>query len=268
MKAIIPAAGLGLRLLPLTRSLPKEMLPVGGKPAIQYIVEEAYYAGIDDITIVMNPYKHIIEDHFYPSNHNINGHIANGTNGHRDKELEHILDQIDIFYVYQKSIRGLGHAILAARKHIGNEPFAVLLPDDIILNHETALKQLMREYEKLHNSIIAIERIPNEKVHLYGIINPEIRNNGVYKIKNVVEKPTKETTPSQLAIVGRYIFTSKLFEYLEKITLGKNNEIQLADAINGLSKLEPVYGVELTGKRFDISLEEDWLLANDFVKNR
>ncbi|MBM7645064.1 UTP--glucose-1-phosphate uridylyltransferase [Scopulibacillus daqui] len=252
-KAIIPAAGLGTRFLPATKAMPKEMLPIVDTPAIQYIVEEAVKSGIEDIIIVTGRNKRAIEDHFdsYP-------------------ELEHLLEEkkqtsllkkvqkstnlAEIHYIRQKEPKGLGHAVWCARKFIGNEPFAVLLGDDIFQGKKPGLRQLIDQYKETSASVIGVQRVPDDQTHRYGIIHPANDQNDcdrLYSVKEFVEKPAQGTAPSNLAIIGRYIFTPEVFAFLDKQQAGTGGEIQLTDAIQGLNTDQEVYAYELEGKRFD-----------------
>ncbi|QDP41263.1 UTP--glucose-1-phosphate uridylyltransferase GalU [Radiobacillus deserti] len=249
-KAIIPAAGLGTRFLPATKAMPKEMLPVIDKPTIQYIVEEAIESGIEDLIIVTGKGKRAIEDHF--------DHAFELEDNLYKKGKLDLLEQItqtakvDIHYIRQKEPKGLGHAIWCARKFIGDEPFAVLLGDDIVQAETPCLKQLIDEYETNESSIIGIKEVSDEETKRYGIIAPESQTNRTYKIKHLVEKPLEGTAPSRLAIMGRYILTPEILPILEQQEIGTGGEIQLTDALEKLSKIQPIYGYEFEGKRYDV----------------
>ncbi|MEB8173871.1 UTP--glucose-1-phosphate uridylyltransferase GalU [Staphylococcus equorum] len=250
-KAIIPAAGLGTRFLPATKAMPKEMLPILDKPTIQYIVEEAAKAGIEDIIIVTGKHKRSIEDHF-----------------DNQKELEMILEDkgktdllekvhystslANIFYVRQKEQKGLGHAIYSARQFIGNEPFAVLLGDDIVESETPAIKQLMNVYEETGKSVIGVQEVPYSETHRYGIIDPLEKLGLKYKVKQFVEKPKQGTAPSNLAIMGRYVLTPEIFDYLKSQKEGAGNEIQLTDAIERMNSESQVYAYDFEGNRYDV----------------
>lgn len=250
-KAIIPAAGLGTRFLPATKAMPKEMLPILDKPTIQYIVEEAAKAGIEDIIIVTGKHKRSIEDHF-----------------DNQKELEMILEDkgktdllekvhystslANIFYVRQKEQKGLGHAIYSARQFIGNEPFAVLLGDDIVESETPAIKQLMNVYEETGKSVIGVQEVPDSETHRYGIIDPLEKLGLKYKVKQFVEKPKQGTAPSNLAIMGRYVLTPEIFDYLKSQKEGAGNEIQLTDAIERMNSESQVYAYDFEGNRYDV----------------
>lgn len=260
MKAVIPAAGLGTRLLPATKAQPKEMLPVVDKPAIQYVVEEAVASGIRDILIITGRGKRAIEDHFDKSVEL--EHVLEKTG--KSKELQgirQISDMADIFYIRQKEQLGLGHAVLCAKKHIKDIPFAVMLGDDLIINEKPCIKQLLDVFEKRKSSVIAVERVPFDKVHRYGIIKGDQIDNALYEIEDIIEKPSKKEAPSDIATIGRYVFTPKIFECLEKIGPGVGGEIQLTDAIKLLLSSEPVYAYQFSGRRYDIGTKEDWIKA-------
>ncbi|MFQ3803056.1 UTP--glucose-1-phosphate uridylyltransferase GalU [Staphylococcus equorum] len=251
---MIPAAGLGTRFLPATKAMPKEMLPILDKPTIQYIVEEAAKAakaGIEDIIIVTGKHKRSIEDHF-----------------DNQKELEMILEDkgktdllekvhystslANIFYVRQKEQKGLGHAIYSARQFIGNEPFAVLLGDDIVESETPAIKQLMNVYEETGKSVIGVQEVPDSETHRYGIIDPLEKLGLKYKVKQFVEKPKQGTAPSNLAIMGRYVLTPEIFDYLKSQKEGAGNEIQLTDAIERMNSESQVYAYDFEGNRYDV----------------
>ena len=261
MKAVIPAAGLGTRLLPMTKNMPKEMLPVVDKPAIQYVVEEAISSGINDIVIITGRGKEVIENHFDIA-YELEKILEERNDLEKLKEIKRIAELADIYYIRQKKALGLGHAIYVARKYVGNETFAVLLGDDIIFAKEPCIKQLLNIYKKFNTSIIAIQKVDKSLVSRYGIIDGEEIEKGIYKIKNLVEKPDIEEAPTNIAIMGRYIFTPTLFECIEKTPPGKNNEIQLTDALNILLKKEDIYAYEFEGKRYDIGDKFDWLRIN------
>ncbi|WP_141995181.1 UTP--glucose-1-phosphate uridylyltransferase GalU [Bacillus sp. B4EP4a] len=249
-KAIIPAAGLGTRFLPATKAMPKEMLPIVDKPTIQYIIEEAVASGIEDIIIVTGKGKRAIEDHF--------DNAFELENNLMEKNKFELLEKVqapskvDIHYIRQKEPKGLGHAVWCARKFIGNEPFAVLLGDDIVQAETPCLKQLMNEYDKTLSSVIGVQTVPEEDTHRYGIVDPSNQNGRRYEVTNFVEKPARGTAPSNLAIMGRYIFTPEIFMFLEKQELGAGGEIQLTDAIQKLNEIQRVFAYDFDGKRFDV----------------
>jgi UTP--glucose-1-phosphate uridylyltransferase len=250
-KAIIPAAGLGTRFLPATKAMPKEMLPIVDKPTIQYIVEEAIASGIEDIIIVTGKGKRAIEDHFDYA-HELEQNLL-------DKGKTELLDKVryatnlaDIHYIRQKEPKGLGHAVWCARNFIGDEPFAVLLGDDIVQSETPCLKQLINQYEETLSSVIGVQTVPDEETHRYGIVEPSIQEGRRYQVQNFVEKPAKGTSSSNLAIMGRYILTPEIFMFLEQQETGAGGEIQLTDAIQKLNQIQRVFAYDFEGKRYDV----------------
>lgn len=252
-KAIIPAAGLGTRFLPATKAQPKEMLPIVDKPTIQYIVEEAIESGIEDIIIISGRGKRAIEDHFDTS-YELEATLEKNNKLEMLEMVREISNIANIHYIRQKEPKGLGHAIYCANRFIGNEPFAVLLGDDIVVSETPCIRQLMDVYEQYDGSIVGVHEVPLEDVSKYGIIEP--KENGldrnVQRIKSLVEKPSIEEAPSNLAIMGRYILTPDIFDILETLPPGKNNEIQLTDAIEILNEREQVYAYNFEGDRYDV----------------
>ena len=249
-KAIIPAAGLGTRFLPATKAMPKEMLPIVDKPTIQYIVEEAIASGIEDIIIVTGKDKRAIEDHFDSAP------LLEDTLERKEKfdllaEVQSS-GKVEIHYIRQKAPLGLGHAVWTARKFIGDEPFAILLGDDIVQAEVPCLKQLMDQYDKTQSSVISIMDVAPEETDRYGIIDPYEQDGNLYKVKKFVEKPKLGTAPSNKAITGRYIFTPEIFSYLNEMEIGAGGEIQLTDAIEKLNQVQQVYAYEFEGQRFDV----------------
>lgn len=255
MKAVIPAAGFGTRFLPATKSQPKEMLPVYDKPTIQYVVEEAVASGIDDILIITGRGKRSIEDHFDKSVE-LEVTLENADKYDRLKQVRDITGLADICYVRQKDQRGLGDAISCAEKHIGDETFAVLLGDSITKGPKPCSKQLIDVYEKYNSSVISLEVVPEDKIGRYGIIKGTQKEPNVYKINQLVEKPPLNQAPSNLAIMGRYVLTSDIFDKLKETEVGVGGEIQLTDA---LSKLDSIYGLVFDGKTYDIGNRVEWL---------
>ncbi|WP_276915681.1 UTP--glucose-1-phosphate uridylyltransferase GalU [Aneurinibacillus aneurinilyticus] len=258
-KAIIPAAGLGTRFLPATKAMPKEMLPIVDKPTIQYIIEEAIESGIEDIIIVTGKGKRAIEDHF--DNHfELEQNLI-------EKQKLNLLEEVqcssmvDIHYIRQKEPKGLGHAVWCARKFIGDEPFAVLLGDDIVKAEKPCIKQLIEVYEDMDSSVIGVQTVPNNETHRYGIIDPNQKNGQLYQVKNVVEKPTQENCPSNLAIMGRYILTPEIFKYLDKQEIGTGGEIQLTDAIQKLNEEQQVYAYNFEGIRYDVGEKLGYIIT-------
>jgi UTP--glucose-1-phosphate uridylyltransferase len=249
-KAIIPAAGLGTRFLPATKAMPKEMLPIVDKPTIQYIVEEAIESGIEDIIIVTGKGKRAIEDHF-DSSFELEQNLFEKQKFELLNEVQKS-SKVDIHYIRQKEPRGLGHAIWCARKFIGNEPFAVLLGDDIVRADKPCLQQMMEQYERHDASIIGVQHVSDDQVSRYGIVDGFELEKRLFCINHLVEKPQKEDAPSNLAIVGRYILTPRIFEILSNQEPGAGGEIQLTDAIAELNRYESVYAYEFMGTRFDV----------------
>lgn len=249
-KAIIPAAGLGTRFLPATKAMPKEMLPIVDKPTIQYIVEEAIESGIEDIIIVTGKGKRAIEDHFDHSFELEQNLLEKGKYEILEKVQES--SKINIHYIRQKEPKGLGHAVWCARKFIGNEPFAVLLGDDIVQAETPCLRQLIDQYEASQSSVIGVQTVPEMETHRYGIIDPLVQKGRSYQVSKFVEKPAKGTAPSNLAIMGRYVLTPEIFMFLEDQQTGAGGEIQLTDAIQRLNEIQRVFAYDFEGKRYDV----------------
>ncbi|MFH0069901.1 UTP--glucose-1-phosphate uridylyltransferase GalU [Peribacillus sp. NPDC056705] len=250
-KAIIPAAGLGTRFLPATKAMPKEMLPIVDKPTIQYIVEEAVASGIKDIIIVTGKGKRAIEDHFDYAPELEQNLLEKGKVELLNK-VQYSSKLANIHYIRQKEPKGLGHAVWCARKFIGDEPFAVLLGDDIVQSETPCLKQLMNQFEETNNSIIGVQTVPKEETNRYGIIDPAFQDGRLYQVENFVEKPALGTAPSNLAIMGRYILTPEIFSMLDQQEAGAGGEIQLTDAIQRLNQLQQVFAYDFEGKRYDV----------------
>jgi UTP--glucose-1-phosphate uridylyltransferase len=250
IKAIIPAAGLGTRFLPATKASPKEMLPLVDKPLIQYVVEEAVAAGIREIIVITGRGKRAIEDHFDVSFELEEVLKENGKHTML-KEVQRIADLADFCYVRQQHARGLGHAILCAKHLVGDEPFAVLLGDDVMDARTPGIAQMIALYQELKAPIIGIQPVPLSEVGSYGILQAERTRPNLYRIEDLVEKPSPRQAPSNLAIIGRYILTPDIFPILEKTPPGKNQEIQLTDALRVLARRRAVYGYQLRGKRYD-----------------
>lgn len=253
-KAIIPAAGLGTRFLPATKAQPKEMLPIVDKPTIQYIVEEAVKSGIEDIIIVSGRGKRAIEDHFDKS-YELEDQLIKKDKMKMLEEIQDISNLADIHYIRQKEAKGLGHAIATAKKFIGNEPFAVLLGDDIVKTDSTpALKQLTDAFEKYRGSVVGVQQVPESEVSKYGVVAPQGSTSepNLMQVSDLVEKPKKEEAPSNYAIMGRYVLTPEIFDILETLPPGAGGEIQLTDAIKELNKKQAVYACEFTGDRYDV----------------
>lgn len=268
-KAIIPAAGLGMRFLPATKAQPKEMLPIVDKPTIQYIVEEAVASGIEDIIIISGRGKRAIEDHFDTS-YELEAKLAERGNYELLKQVQAISNLANIHYIRQKEPKGLGHAIYCANRFIGDEPFAVLLGDDIVVSEEPCMKQLMKVYEQYGSSVIGVHRVPKEDVSKYGIIQTKSNElSDIQEIETLVEKPTTEEAPFNLAIMGRYVLTPAIFPILANLSTGKGGEIQLTDGLNKLNEQEKVLAYHFKGKRYDIGDKLGFVQATiEFALNR
>ena len=251
-KAIIPAAGLGTRFLPATKAQPKEMLPIVDKPTIQYIIEEAIASGIEEILVITGRSKKAIEDHF---DRNVELEMELEKSGKTEllDLVRDISDMVDIHYIRQKEPRGLGHAIYCAKTFVGDEPFAILLGDDVVYNEEKpCLKQLIDCYNEYRTSVLGVQTVPEENVSKYGIVNGKHIEGRVYKVKGLVEKPSPEEAPSNVAILGRYIVTPRIFDILENTKTGKGGEIQLTDALLELMSEEAMYAYDFEGRRYDV----------------
>lgn len=263
-KAVIPAAGFGTRMLPATKAVPKEMLPILNKPCIQYIVEEAVYAGIEEILIITGRTKKAIEDHFDRSPE-LEFHLEQNRKSRMLTEVKAISDLVDIHYVRQKTPLGLGHAILCARSFVGNDPFAVLLGDDIIQSIIPVTNQLMEHYNEPNRALLGVQRVPTKDVSKYGIIQPLMDlapGAKRFAVQTIIEKPNAEDAPSNLAVLGRYLLPASIFDALEDTPLGHGGELQLTDAIQKLAMTNQVDAYEFDGIRHDIGNLEGWLKAN------
>ena len=250
-KAIIPAAGLGTRFLPATKAQPKEMLPIVDKPTLQYIIEECVASGIEEILIITGRNKKSIEDHFDKS---VELEMELEKSGKKEmlELVRGISDMVDIHYIRQKEPRGLGHAINCAKSFVGNEPFAVMLGDDVVDSEVPCLKQLINCFNEYKTTILGVQTVEFDSVNKYGIIDGLPIENRVYKVKKLVEKPSVEEAPSNIAILGRYIITPQIFKVLENTKPGKGNEIQLTDALETLIKSEAMYAYNFEGRRYDV----------------
>ncbi|MBS5884532.1 UTP--glucose-1-phosphate uridylyltransferase GalU [Clostridium sp.] len=261
-KAVIPAAGLGTRFLPATKAQPKEMLPIVDKPTIQYIIEECVQSGIEEILIITGRNKKCIEDHFDKS---IELELELESNGKQEmlEMVRGISDMVNIHFIRQKEPKGLGHAIQCAKTFVGNEPFAVLLGDDIVYNDEKpCLSQLINCYNEYKTSVLGVQEVSSENVSKYGIVGGINIEDRIYKVKELVEKPSIDKAPSNIAILGRYIITPKIFEILEETKPGKGGEIQLTDALLKLLEEEAIYAYSFEGRRYDVGDKQGFLEAN------
>ena len=267
-KAIIPAAGFGTRLLPVTKSIPKEMVPIVDKPALQYVIEEAVDAGIEDILIITCKHKKAIEDHFDNSTE-LEALLERTNKTDILNDLKDITNLANIHYIRQKETKGLGHAVGLAKTFVGNEPFAVILPDDIIKSNIPCLKQMTDVFERYQSSIIGVQKVNKNEVNKYGIISGNYITDSIYKIDDMIEKPPVESAPSNIAIVGRYIITPEIFDLIDKVEPGAQGEIQLTDALLGLIKNQDMYAYIFEGKRYDIGNKLGYLEAIvDFALER
>ncbi len=260
-KAVITAAGWGTRFLPITKSQPKEMLPLMNKPLIQYSVEEAISCGVEMIVIVTTLGKRAIEDYFDRS-FELERVLEEKGDKKLAEEIRRLSNMVDICYVRQKEQLGLGHAVLTARNVVGDEPFILLLPDDIFEQGEMTLKQMTRIYQSYESSVVAVKRVGKEEISRYGIIEPSAAGGlpeRTYRVMNMVEKPGLEEAPSNLAIMGRYILTPQIFKALEDTTPGRNQEIQLTDALQRLRRQQAIYAYEFEGERYDAGTPQGWL---------
>jgi len=259
-KAVIPAAGLGVRFLPATKAQPKEMLPIVDKPTIQYIVEEAIASGIEDILFITGKQKRAIEDHFDKSS-DLERMLKEKGKLELLDLVKDIGEMVEIHYVRQKEPKGLGHAVYCARKFIGNEPFAVLLGDDIVRSKVPCLRQMMDLYEETGSSVLGVQEVPLEEVSKYGILDAEKLRDNIFRVKDLVEKPSPDKAPSQMGIMGRYIITPRIFDILAETGPGAGGEIQLTDALRTLCLEEPIYGLSFKGQRFDVGDKLGYLKA-------
>ena len=273
MKAVIPAAGLGTRFLPATKAQPKEMLPIVDKPTIQYIVEEAVASGIEEILIITSGQKRSIEDHFDKS-YELEDILRKKGKTDLLKLVEDVSNMVNIHYIRQKEAKGLGHAILCAKVFIKDEPFAVLLGDDVVINKEgdPALKQLINQYTKVEASVVGVQTVPPEDVNKYGIVEVSKSHEAIgklYPLSNMIEKPNINEAPSRLAVLGRYVLTPEIFGMLETQAPGSGNEIQLTDAIKRLMRKQAVYAYDFVGERYDVGDKFGFIKATvDFALER
>jgi UTP--glucose-1-phosphate uridylyltransferase len=265
-KAVFPAAGWGTRFLPATKAQPKEMLPLVDKPVIQYAVEEAVAAGIEQVIIVTSSQKRAIEDHF-DLNFELEHMLEEKGDIERLRQVRHITDLAQVAYIRQKEQLGLGHAVLMAKDLIGHEPFAVILPDDVVIGDRPCIGQLIHAYHQHHGSVVAVMEVPEEDTSRYGVIGGapvggSSDGDRTYQVTELVEKPKPGTAPSNLAVIGRYVLTPKIFDKLEQTQRGAGGEIQLTDAIHALMDEQSVFGYAFEGRRFDAGTTMGWLQAS------
>jgi UTP--glucose-1-phosphate uridylyltransferase len=258
---VIPAAGLGTRFLPATKSVPKEMLPIIDRPAIQYVVEEAVRAGLTDILVVTGRTKRAVEEHF---DRNIELELVLERDGKDDllKEVQYSNALADVHYARQREALGLGHAVSVARHHVGDEPFAVLLPDDLMIDDANLLRRMVAAYEQHGNAVISLQEVPRDDISSYGCADPKGEPvDGLVELRGIVEKPKADEAPSNLAVSGRYLFPPDIFDALDRIEPGRGGELQLTDAIALLLETQPVYGAICTYGRYDVGQKIDFLKA-------
>jgi UTP--glucose-1-phosphate uridylyltransferase len=259
-KAVIPAAGLGTRFLPATKAQPKVMLPVIDVPAIQLVVEEAARAGIDDVLIVTGRGQRAIEDHF-DRNLELERFLEDKQKFDELKRIRQISDMAEVHYIRQKEALGLGHAVSVAQAHVGDEPFVVMLGDDLIHPSEPLLGEMLRAHDTFGRSVIAAMEVSKKEISMYGCIEPESFEEDLVRILSIIEKPSPEEAPSNLAVIGRYVLTPEIFDALRRTTPGRGGEIQLTDAINLLAQEQAVYAYRFDGRRFDVGNPLDYLKA-------
>lgn len=267
-KAVIPAAGFGTRFLPATKAVPKEMLPIIDKPTIQYIAEEAVKSGITDLLIIVSRGKEAIVNHFDKA-YELESVLERDNKEDLLKAVREISGKIDVHFIRQQEQKGLGHAVLYAKSFCKNEPFAVMLGDDVVVSEKPCIGQLMEQFEKYNSSILGVQKVGMENVSKYGIVDCENVEGRLYKVNGMVEKPKKEDAPSDTAVLGRYIITPEIFPCLEKTPKGAGGEIQLTDALVMLSEKEPLYAYDFEGRRYDIGNKQGFLQATvDFALSR
>jgi UTP--glucose-1-phosphate uridylyltransferase len=260
-KAVLPAAGLGTRFLPATKSQPKEMLPIVDKPAIQYVVEEAVLAGLTDVLVITGRGKRAIEDHF-DRNFELEHYLEQTGRESMLAEMREINELADFHYIRQRDPLGLGHAVSVASEHVGQQSFAVLLGDDIMIDDAALLRRMLDVHARYSSSVLALLEVPIEEISAYGSVKAEPVAEGLMRVQSIVEKPAPADAPSNLAVIGRYVFTPTIFDALEQTRPGVGGEIQLTDGIGGLLEREPVYGVVFSDGRYDIGRKIDFLRAN------
>ncbi len=260
-KVVIPVAGWGTRSLPATKNIPKEMLPIYNKPVIQYVVEEAQAAGMSDVILITNRDKSVIEDHF-DHNLQLEGYLKQKGKDSMLQVVQDVAEMVNIISIRQKQQKGLGHAISCARSAIGNEPFAIMVGDDLIFSGMPGIKQLIEVAMSENMPVVGVMEVPWDRVDRYGIVDGEQVDSGIYRVNNLVEKPSRDKAPSRLAIVGRYVLTPDIFDYLDKTPPGVGGEVQLTDAMQALCKERGMMAVKIRGKRFDAGNWPEFLSAN------
>ena len=259
-KAVFPVAGLGTRVLPATKAMPKEMLPVVDRPLIQHVVDEAREAGIEHFIFVTGRNKGVIEDHFDRSVE-LEENLKGSGKAQLLSQMRHISTLANFCYVRQSEALGLGHAVLCAQRLIGDEPFAVILGDEIIDAPVPGLAQLIHAYKKRHGAVLGVQEVPHQEVNRYGIVSPRAMTAGLHRVEGLIEKPAPAEAPSNLAVIGRYVLPPEIFPILRKTQPGKNGEIQLTDALRELAKKSPMYALEVQGQRYDAGDKLGWLIA-------
>jgi len=260
-KAVIPAAGLGTRFLPASKSVPKEMLPLVDKPTIQYVIEEAVRAGIDDVLVVTGRGKEAIADHF-DREPELEAKLEHSGKHDLLKEVQALADLVDLHFIRQHEALGLGHAVSVANRHVGTDSFAVLLGDDVMVDDALLLRSMIEIHEREQASVIALLEVTREEISAYGSAEVDVIGDDVFRLRSVVEKPAPEDAPSTLAVIGRYVFTPTIFDALDRIEPGAGGELQLTDAIGLLLREEPVYGLRFREGRYDAGMKFDYLRAN------
>lgn len=267
-KAVIPAAGFGTRFLPATKAVPKEMLPIVDKPTIQYIAEEAIAAGIEELLIITSRGKEALINHFDKA-FELETVLERDGKEEMLRAVREVSDKIDVHFIRQQEQKGLGHAVLYAKSFVGNEPFAVMLGDDVVVSEKPCIGQLIEQYEKYNATVLGVQKVGMEQVSKYGVVDGENIGGGIYKVRGMVEKPKRENAPSDVAVLGRYVITPAIFECLEKTPKGAGGEIQLTDALVMLSQSEDMYAYDFEGRRYDIGNKQGFLQATvEFALSR
>lgn len=267
-KAVIPAAGFGTRFLPATKAVPKEMLPIIDKPTIQYIAEEAIASGITDLLIITSRGKEALVNHFDKA-FELEAILERDNKQEMLAAVREVSDKLNVHFVRQQEQKGLGHAVLYAKSFVGNEPFAVMLGDDVVDSEKPCIKQLMEQFEKCQATVLGVQKVGMEHVSKYGIVDCENIGDGLYKVNSMIEKPNPSEAPSDIAVLGRYVLTPGIFECLQRTPKGAGGEIQLTDAIVMLGQTEDIYAYDFEGRRYDIGNKQGFLQATvDFALKR